>query len=84
LVVARRSGEPAPLPGWATLGHGLHGVADVWFALDQQTTKTPRADQGYSQPGHAVIGIWTDHVALATGRRILPRRSRARLPHVQG
>lgn len=69
VVVATHAGEDAPLPGWSMLGRGAPGIPDVWFALEDR-----------ARPTQAVIGIWTDHVALAWGRRLLPRRSRARSP----
>lgn len=62
VVVAERAGEVPPLPGWSSLGSVPDGPPDVWFALEDR-----------SRPGHAVLGIWTDRVALATGRRLVSR-----------
>ena len=68
-VAATRVGPSAPLPGWSSLGSGTPGVPDVWFALEDR-----------SRPARTVIGIWTDFLALAVGRRLTPRRSRAKGP----
>ena len=68
-VVATRTGPSAPLPGWSSLGVGAPGIRDVWFALEDR-----------ARPAHTVLGVWTDHLALASGRRLTPRRSRAKGP----
>jgi hypothetical protein len=69
IVIATRIGLDAPLPGWKSLGTPAPGERDVWFSLEDR-----------ERPMHATIGIWTDHVALATGRVLRPRRTRAKTP----
>jgi hypothetical protein len=72
VAVATRVGQNAPLAGWSSLGNADADTSNVWFILEDR-----------SRPLYATIGIWTNHVALATGRRLTPRRRRtSRAPEV--
>ena len=73
IVAATRIGPSAPLPGWSSLGSGAPGARDVWFALEDR-----------ARPARTVIGIWTDFLALAVGRRLTPRRPRVKRPPLAG